>query len=105
MPSQDVVLGIYYITREKIGAKGEGMLFSDVAEVHRAYEGRRVELQAKVQRAHRASTRWSVASRVHGRPARWTPRSVARCCRRSCHDGLSFDVVNAGHDQEGHLRA
>ena len=41
--------GLYYMTRERVGAKGEGMAFSDVAEVHRAYESRNVDLQAKVQ--------------------------------------------------------
>jgi DNA-directed RNA polymerase subunit beta' len=49
VPSQDVVLGLYYMTREKVGAKGEGMAFSDVAEVHRAYESRNCDLQAKVK--------------------------------------------------------
>ncbi len=49
VPSQDVVLGLYYMTRERHGAKGEGMAFSDVAEVHRAYEGRHVDLHAKVK--------------------------------------------------------
>ena len=49
MPSQDVVLGLYYMTRERIGARGEGMAFSDVQEVHRAYESRSVDLQAKVR--------------------------------------------------------
>jgi DNA-directed RNA polymerase subunit beta' len=48
VPSQDVVLGLYYMTRERIGAKGEGMKFADVREVHRAYENRSVELQAKI---------------------------------------------------------
>ena len=38
VPSQDVVLGIYYMTRERVNAKGEGMVFADVEEVHRAYE-------------------------------------------------------------------
>src|ERR1041384_3423490 len=37
------------MTREKVGAKGEGMMFSDTQEVHRAYEGRQIELQAKVK--------------------------------------------------------
>lgn len=36
VPSQDIVLGLYYMTRDKIAARGEGMKFSDVAEVHRA---------------------------------------------------------------------
>jgi len=49
VPSQDVVLGLYYMTRERVNAKGEGMVFSDVAEVHRAYENRQVELHARVQ--------------------------------------------------------
>jgi DNA-directed RNA polymerase subunit beta' len=49
VPSQDVVLGLYYMTRERVGAKGEGMAFSDVAEVHRAYESRNLDLQAKVK--------------------------------------------------------
>jgi len=49
VPSQDVVLGLYYMTRERVGAKGEGMAFNDVAEVHRAYESRHLDLQAKVK--------------------------------------------------------
>ncbi len=49
VPSQDVVLGLYYMTRERINAKGEGMVFSDLAEVRRAWESRVVELHAKVR--------------------------------------------------------
>jgi DNA-directed RNA polymerase subunit beta' len=49
VPSQDVVLGLYYMTRERVGARGEGMAFSDVHEVHRAYESRSVDLQARVR--------------------------------------------------------
>ena len=49
VPSQDVVLGLYFMTREKVGAKGEGMMFSDTQEAHRAYEGRQVDLQASVK--------------------------------------------------------
>jgi DNA-directed RNA polymerase subunit beta' len=49
VPSQDVVLGLYYLTRECINAKGEGMVFADVAEVHRAYQNKVVSLQAKVR--------------------------------------------------------
>src|SRR5437870_4133445 len=48
VPSQDIVLGLYYATRELIGAKGEGMLFSDIAEVTRAYDSRQVDLHAKI---------------------------------------------------------
>src|SRR5919202_1638179 len=48
VPSQDIVLGLYYATRERINAKGEGMSFSDLAEVHRAYDSRQIELNARV---------------------------------------------------------
>ena len=48
VPSQDVVLGLYYMTRERAGARGEGMMFSDVREVHRAHETRSAELHASV---------------------------------------------------------
>ena len=49
VPSQDVVLGLYYMTRELVNAKGEGMVFANVAEVHRAYQNRAVDLHAGVQ--------------------------------------------------------
>jgi DNA-directed RNA polymerase subunit beta' len=49
VPSQDVVLGIYYMTRERANARGEGMFFADVEEVHRAYESGSVELHAKIR--------------------------------------------------------
>jgi DNA-directed RNA polymerase subunit beta' len=49
VPSQDVVLGIYYLTRENINAKGAGMVFADVQEVHRAYEQQIVDLHARIK--------------------------------------------------------
>jgi DNA-directed RNA polymerase subunit beta' len=48
VPSQDIVLGLYYATREKINARGEGSLFINVAEAARAYESGNAELNAKV---------------------------------------------------------
>lgn len=48
VPSQDIVLGLYYGTRERIGSRGEGMIFSNVSEVSRAYENRVVEINARV---------------------------------------------------------
>jgi DNA-directed RNA polymerase subunit beta' len=48
VPSQDVVLGLYFATREKINGRGEGAFFSDVAEVHRAYESGQTELQTRI---------------------------------------------------------
>ena len=49
VPSQDVVLGLYYMTREIINAKGEGMVFSDLAELRRAWESKVVDIHAKVR--------------------------------------------------------
>src|SRR5690606_5940345 len=48
VPSQDIVLGLYYTTRDRINAKGEGMFFADVGEVQRAYDNGQVELGAKI---------------------------------------------------------
>src|SRR5687767_8414346 len=49
VPSQDVVLGLYYMTRALVNKKGEGMAFANVAEVKRAYDNRAVQLHAKVK--------------------------------------------------------
>jgi DNA-directed RNA polymerase subunit beta' len=48
VPSQDVVLGLYYATRERINGKGEGMIFSDIVEVQRALDNHVVEITAKI---------------------------------------------------------
>ena len=48
VPSQDIVLGLYYMSRDRINAKGEGAMFPDISEVSRAYETRMVDLHAKV---------------------------------------------------------
>ena len=48
VPSQDIVLGLYYLTREKLAAKGEGMKFADVDEARRAYDNGDVDLHAKI---------------------------------------------------------
>ena len=48
VPSQDIVLGLYYATREKINGKGEGMMLADVSEVIRAYDNKEVELSTRV---------------------------------------------------------
>ena len=48
VPSQDIVLGLYYATREKTNGKGEGMMFANVTEMLRAYENREVELGTKI---------------------------------------------------------
>jgi DNA-directed RNA polymerase subunit beta' len=49
VPSQDVVLGLYWMTRDRVNADGEGMVFANPEEVHRAYETRTAHLQAKIK--------------------------------------------------------
>ena len=49
VPSQDVVLGVYWMTRERVNDKGEGMVFADIHEVSRAYRSGQVGLQARVK--------------------------------------------------------
>jgi DNA-directed RNA polymerase subunit beta' len=48
IPSQDVVLGLYYMSRELVNEKGEGLKFADLSELKRAYANREVSLHAKV---------------------------------------------------------
>ena len=93
VPSQDVVLGLYYMTRERIGAKGEGMHFADGQEVHRAYESRSVDLQARV--------RVRLREHVRGETGELTERlriantTVGRALLfEILPRGLSFDLIN-----------
>ena len=48
VPSQDVVLGLYYTARERINGKGEGLIFSDTGEVQRAFDAGEVDLNASI---------------------------------------------------------
>ncbi len=48
VPSQDVVLGLYYATRDRINGKGEGLVFADTGEVQRALDAGEVELAARI---------------------------------------------------------
>ena len=49
VPTQDMVLGIYYMTRERIGARGEGWLFSSPDEVRIAYDSDELDLQSRIK--------------------------------------------------------
>ncbi len=93
VPSQDVVLGLYYMTRERVGAKGEGMAFGDVAEVHRAYESRNVDLQAKVKVRLTEHVR-DVNGKL-GPNTRVVDTTVGRSLLSEILPrGLSFDAIN-----------
>jgi DNA-directed RNA polymerase subunit beta' len=92
VPSQDVVLGLYYMTRERVGARGEGMFFSDVGEVHRAYESRSIDLQAKIR------VRLREHARIEGvlqEKVRLVETTVGRALLSEILPrGLSFDLIN-----------
>ena len=49
VPSQDVVLGLYYMTRERVGARGQGSVFASIGEARRAYETGHADLHARVR--------------------------------------------------------
>ena len=49
VPTHDVVLGLYYLTRESINVKGEGAIYADVSEVLRAYRNQATDLHAKIR--------------------------------------------------------
>jgi DNA-directed RNA polymerase subunit beta' len=49
VPTQDVVLGLYYMTRQLESARGQDMIFSDIDEVHRAFENKAVDLHARIR--------------------------------------------------------
>jgi DNA-directed RNA polymerase, beta'' subunit, predominant form len=88
VPSQDIVLGLYYATREAVNAKGEGLTFTGVSEALRAYENKEVELASRV---NVRITKWSTTKtsrkvRRHScRRSRCTRRPLAvRSCRKFC---------------------
>src|SRR5450755_2489049 len=92
VPSQDVVLGLYYLTRERVGATGEGMFFTDVQEAHRAYESRTVDLQAKVKVRLREYVQQDGELKARRRLIATT---VGRALLSEILPrGLSFDIIN-----------
>ncbi len=94
VPSQDVVLGLYYMTRERVGAKGEGMAFCDVREVHRAYESRNVDLQAKVKVRLSEHVRSADTGELVEK-VRVVDTTVGRALLSEIlPHGLSFDAIN-----------
>ncbi|KAB8314477.1 DNA-directed RNA polymerase subunit beta' [Tolypothrix campylonemoides VB511288] len=93
VPSQDVVLGLYYMTRALENKKGEGMAFANVAEVKRAYDNRVVELHAKVK----VRISETVVSEDGSRQQRTSvvDTTIGRALLREIlPDGLPFALVN-----------
>ena len=93
VPSQDVVLGLYYMTRSTVNGKGEGMIFCDIDEARRAYENNLCELQARVKvrvPIHERDEEGEVATTV-----RTVETTVGRALLSTLlPPGLSFDLIN-----------
>jgi DNA-directed RNA polymerase subunit beta' len=84
VPSQDIVLGLYYAdARTHQRERAKGMSFADLAEVHRAYDSRQVDIGPASGCASRSATSTSRA-RSPSASSATRPRSAARCCPRSC---------------------
>ncbi len=93
VPSQDIVLGLYYMTREGVNALGEGRVFADVAEVHRAWESRQVSVHARIkvrirETLLRADGEMEESVRLHD-------TTVGRALLSDIlPPGLAFDLIN-----------
>ena len=93
VPSQDVVLGLYYMTRERKSALGEGMVFADVKEVHRAYGAGKVDLQAIVKVRVEQVTYDDSGERVE--EMRIVDTTVGRALLFDIvPDGLYYEIIN-----------
>ena len=93
VPSQDVVLGVYYMTREKINDLGEGMAFADVEEVFRAYRAGKVGLQAKVKVRVQETIKNHDGEFVTSTEVKDTTIGRALLCE-IVPDGLAYDHIN-----------
>jgi len=94
VPSQDVVLGLYYMSRERINARGEGMKFSDLNEVHRAYDSGVVDLQARVEVRIREVLKSEESGEMVETFKRYKTTVGRALIYRIMPEGLPFDMVN-----------
>ena len=93
VPSQDIILGLYYMTRERVNAAGEGMAFADPTEAERAYANRAVHLQAKVKVRIREAL-FDVSGKLQV-TRKIVETTVGRAIlSKLLPDGLAFDLIN-----------
>ncbi|MGH1542317.1 MAG: DNA-directed RNA polymerase subunit beta', partial [Arenicella sp.] len=94
VPSQDIVLGLYYMTRERVNALGEGKIFSNLVELQRAFAEKKVSLQAKIKvRLRDVIIEEETGERVERYELRDTTAGRA-LLSEILPDGLSFDQIN-----------
>jgi len=90
VPSQDVVLGLYFMTRKRLGACGTGMKFTNLKEVHRAYENRVADLNAAITvRLEKTSTSGKMS-----KPERVETTVGRALLYEILPPGLPFDLIN-----------
>ena len=94
VPSQDVVLGLYYMTRHKVNGRGEGMVFADGSEVSRAYYTDKVELQTRIKVRINEVLVDEVTGETTDKPILLILPLVVPCCGKLCRKGLPFELVN-----------
>ena len=93
VPSQDIVLGLYYATRERINAVGEGMAFSDVGEIKRGYESGKVELHASITVRIR-EIHLDDAGQRYEKVTRYRTTAGRALLSEILPPGLPFEVIN-----------
>ncbi|MCM2681445.1 DNA-directed RNA polymerase subunit beta' [Echinimonas agarilytica] len=93
VPSQDVVLGLYYMTRDKVNAKGEGMILADYKEAEKAYRTGNAELHARVKVRIREVLVDEEGNRSESTVVKDT--TVGRCILWNIvPDGLPYELVD-----------
>ncbi len=93
VPSQDVVLGLYYISRDAINAKGEGMVFADTDEVHRALANKAVVIHSRIK--VRINETIITESGEHQSRSLLVDTTPGRCLLwKIVPEGMSFEQIN-----------
>ncbi len=93
VPSQDIVLGLYYITRERVNARGEGMHFANVAELVRAFDARQVDITARVMVRLKEIVRDQEGERVE-KVTRYETTVGRAMLSEILPEGLPFGLIN-----------
>jgi len=93
IPSQDVILGLYYMSREMLNQKGEGMIFSNATEALNAYSEEKISLHAKIKL--RIQDYVKTESGYEPSSKRIVDTTVGRAIfSKILPKGLSFDLIN-----------
>jgi DNA-directed RNA polymerase subunit beta' len=93
VPSQDIVLGLYYMTRERLGARGEDAVFADVSEVLRAYGSRQADINARIK-VRIKQRQIDSAGEVREKWARYETTVGRALLSEILPEGLSFELIN-----------